>query len=188
MEGCGVWFCSAGCKEKWSLDFRKERVWKDVERRIRSMSFDCDDEEEEPKAEDITQEFMDCAWSKASKLPTPRNLTELEADTARFVLSALLSTTTMSSCTELQSHELEHTKRNPWILASHIRIYSFVQSVLNETDDKKVREILSRDHGNVFGIYEDDSDEMAGFGMFITGSYFNHSASFASFPFHTQPD
>ncbi|TFK20059.1 SET domain-containing protein [Coprinopsis marcescibilis] len=101
---------------------------------------------------------------------------------------------------ELQVLELDNIRSRPSLLASFIRVYGFVKYIISSTsgpsgppieasslggvllglvsNSNVVRDILARDHSNVFGIWEqaeDDVDcEMLGWGMFVFGAYFNH--------------
>ncbi|KIL65037.1 hypothetical protein M378DRAFT_126067 [Amanita muscaria Koide BX008] len=149
-------------------------------------------------------------------------LSEFELDTARFAISALVqffwegsaaahsnrgldqngSVMTWTDMLELQNNEVETALRKPEILATQVRVYGFVRSVvetalrtpgvmpagaydwgkLRAWVDKSdyVRAILGRDHGNVFGIWDmatEGDSEMLGWGMYIQGSYFNHDCA-----------
>lgn len=103
----------------------------------------------------------------------------------------------------LQDNEYALVLSKPHILASQIRIYGFVKRFVQlarsewktkaagvcyestfrllwrlVSTSETVRAILARDHGNVFGIWDtapdDEESEMLGWGLYVSGSYFNH--------------
>ncbi|KAJ3784779.1 hypothetical protein GGU10DRAFT_333651 [Lentinula aff. detonsa] len=154
----------------------------------------------------ITMVEIDSAWKKVEEttinVVLKEPLDELELDTARFLASAIvrrhLETTTSSSpdsCTtgtwsqvlQLQDNELVYTQARPYALASHLCVYLFLRRALwfnipilrpyLETSDT-VRDLLARDQGNAFGLFEVAGDsEMLGYAIFNLGSYFNHDCS-----------
>ena len=106
----------------------------------------------------------------------------------------------------LQDNEYALIRSKPHILASHIRIYGFIRQFVHlarsvwktkevgvgyesafqvlwrlVSTSETVRAILARDHGNVFGIWDtapdDEESEMLGWGLYVSGSYFNHGTS-----------
>jgi hypothetical protein len=106
----------------------------------------------------------------------------------------------------LQDNEYALIRSKPHMLASQIRIYGFikrsVQLARSEwkakaagvgyesafqvlwrlvSTSETVRAILARDHGNAFGIWDtapdEEESEMLGWGLYVSGSYFNHSTS-----------
>ncbi|KAE9399611.1 SET domain-containing protein [Gymnopus androsaceus JB14] len=132
-------------------------------------------------------------------------LNELELDTARFLTSAIIRrhlentypsssptdphfvTGTWSQVLELQDNELVYSQATPYALSSRILVYLFIRSALwfsvpvlrpyLKTSDT-VRALLAREQGNAFGLYEVIGDtEMLGYGVFSSGSYFNHDCS-----------
>ncbi|KAG2347246.1 SET domain-containing protein [Suillus weaverae] len=80
---------------------------------------------------------------------------------------------------DLQSSELSNVSLRPYILAAHLRVYAFLCHWLPKHLRMYVptsRNILARDTGNAFGIWDGDSrDEMLGWGLWVGASYFNHS-------------
>ncbi|KAJ8503091.1 hypothetical protein ONZ45_g11159 [Pleurotus djamor] len=132
-------------------------------------------------------------------------LSELELDTARFVASAMIRRwqedesgqayqgPKWKDLLNLQDNEEVHIASHHEVLDSWIRIYAFLRHRLSMVSSKlppaliklletstPVRAVLARDHGNVFGIFEegrvgDEEAEMLGFGMYPEASYFNHS-------------
>lgn len=88
---------------------------------------------------------------------------------------------------QLQDNELLHMQSRPYMLNSHLRIYAFLRRALIHTileeyvvTSESVRAVLARDQGNVFGLWEmsdypTSDSEMLGWGMYVSGSYFNHS-------------
>lgn len=83
----------------------------------------------------------------------------------------------------LQTNELCNIQTRPYMLAAYLRIYVFLSNALPKHLRKyisTVREVLARDTGNAFGIWDGDRrDEMMGYGIWVSASYFNHSASVA---------
>lgn len=100
----------------------------------------------------------------------------------------------------LQDNEVVHLRAHPDTLDTWIRVYMFLRCAVQAASSaipstlasyfetsKRIRDVLIRDPGNVFGIWEegeamldqnrDDESEMLGFAMYIDGSYFNHSKS-----------
>ncbi|KAJ8689945.1 Histone-lysine N-methyltransferase set-6 [Pleurotus ostreatus] len=95
----------------------------------------------------------------------------------------------------LQNNEAVHLRAHPDSLDTWIRVYTFLRCAVQAASSaipstlasyfegsERIRDVLARDHGNVFGIWEegeamldDDESEMLGFAMYIEGSYFNHS-------------
>ncbi|KAK1229245.1 Histone-lysine N-methyltransferase set-6 [Marasmius sp. AFHP31] len=149
-----------------------------------------------------TQEFIDLAWRAAEQSPLkplPDALDDLELDMVRFIASAIIKrhnedisrpatredhelSGSWSQFMELQSNELDYIRSKPYILDSHLRVYGFLRKAIVpilrpyvETADT-VRQILGRDQGNAFGLYEMTGDsEMLGYALYVSGSYFNHS-------------
>jgi len=154
---------------------------------------------------------------------SPIMLSELELDTASFILSCLVkkcieesskttsrihegqppqySAGTWSDVLDLQDNSLPQIQMEPYMLASHIRIWSFIRFVVysalrdakclsDRTKDlvqslkksvdtpKDTQAILGRESGNVFGLWdrapEGEDHEMLGWGLYSFGSYFNH--------------
>ena len=81
----------------------------------------------------------------------------------------------------LQTNELCNIRTRPYMLTAYLRIYVFLSNALPKYLWKymsTVREVLARDTGNAFGIWDSDQrDEMMGWGIWVSASYFNHSAS-----------
>lgn len=113
-------------------------------------------------------------------------MSELELDSARFIVSAILQRhrypETWKEVLNLQDNELLFTRLHPEMLESHLHLGVLVREatkaarILFSFDVMQAtRQILARDYGNVFGLYEEKDDtEMFGFAMFTTASYFNH--------------
>ncbi|KAH0831129.1 hypothetical protein J3R83DRAFT_13696 [Lanmaoa asiatica] len=89
-----------------------------------------------------------------------------------------------SKLLNLQTNELRNIQTRPYMLTAYLRIYVFLSNALPKYLRKyifTVREVLSRDTGNAFGIWDGDRrDEMMGWGIWVSASYFNHSASVAA--------
>ncbi|KAG9313777.1 hypothetical protein JVU11DRAFT_6137 [Chiua virens] len=81
----------------------------------------------------------------------------------------------------LQTSEACNIQTRPYMLTAYLRIYVFLSNALPKHLRRyisTVREVLSRDTGNAFGIWDGDRrDEMMGWGIWVSASYFNHSAS-----------
>ncbi|KAK7052110.1 protein lysine methyltransferase [Favolaschia claudopus] len=216
-NGTGIWFCSEGCRDRWIRDESSEivpamnaaidKLAKMAEKKQRSVAADSARIFTEiPKVESLTQDFIDEAWviaenSAATQLPT---LSEMELDTVRFVLSAILRRhaedsglqKTMPSpldswpaLLELQNNELHFYRARPHALPSNLRIYAFIRRiVLTDVPAlatylatfETVHAVLARDPGNVFGMYEmneEGDSEMLGWCMYVSASYFNHDCA-----------
>ena len=80
---------------------------------------------------------------------------------------------------DLQTSELWNIRTRPYMLTAHLRVYVFLSNVLPKYLRRylsTIRELLARDTGNAFGIWDGDRrDEMLGWGIWINASYFNHS-------------
>ncbi|KAI6132914.1 SET domain-containing protein [Pisolithus croceorrhizus] len=82
----------------------------------------------------------------------------------------------------LQNNELGNIRERRHILSAHLRIYAFLCNALPKYllpyIPTTVREVFARDTGNAFGIWDGDRrDEMLGWGVWISASYFNHNCS-----------
>ncbi|KAF4584966.1 hypothetical protein EYR40_001792 [Pleurotus pulmonarius] len=145
-------------------------------------------------------------------------LSESELETARFLSSAIIrcwreevdahypqspkSLSKWENLLTLQNNEAAHLRAHPDTLDTWIRVYTFLRCAVQAASSaipstlanyfdgsERIRDVLARDPGNVFGIWEegegegeamldqnrDDESEMLGFAMYIDGSYFNHS-------------
>ncbi|KIK57317.1 hypothetical protein GYMLUDRAFT_46190 [Collybiopsis luxurians FD-317 M1] len=155
----------------------------------------------------LTKEEIDSAWKRVEEssvktLPNDLILDELELDTARFLVSAIVRrhiednhsfllppnaispAGTWSDLSELQDNELVYIQSQTYRLPSRTRIYLFLRNALWFTvpalrfyleKSDTIRAILARDEGNSFGLYEIDGDsEMFGYAIYCSGSYFNH--------------
>lgn len=80
---------------------------------------------------------------------------------------------------DLQTSELWNIRTRPYMLTAHLRVCVFLSNVLPKYLRRylsTIRELLARDTGNAFGIWDGDRrDEMLGWGIWINASYFNHS-------------
>ncbi|TFK67216.1 SET domain-containing protein [Pluteus cervinus] len=137
-------------------------------------------------------------------------LQELEVETARFLISGIVqryredvnstapnatldhasipSHLTWTCFLDLQNNEVPHLRSKPHVnvLASHLRIYHFLRRILHPALQKyvrtaeTVRTVLSRDPGNVFGLWDmstSGDSEMLGWGLYTSASYFNHDCN-----------
>ncbi|KAJ7489181.1 hypothetical protein FB451DRAFT_1125437 [Mycena latifolia] len=206
--GSGIWFCSEKCRGEWIRD-------EDVGQLVGAMNAAVDKLAKamdkraaahvtppEVVVQAMTQEAIDSAWAAAEHASDAPSefapaLDELELDTVRFLLSALVrryiedSTQTApllnswADLLELQNNELPYLCGRPYVLASHLRIFAFVRRIARAVPaltpyvatSATVRAVLARDQGNVFGMYEMSEagdSEMLGWSMYVSASYFNH--------------
>jgi len=148
---------------------------------------------------DISQGFVDAAWKTSeNEAFSGEPLDSLELDLVRFLASGLIhrciedsfqqypesGSTQSFSCQfgtwsellDLQNKEYA----TPRVLNRHLRAYKFLRQVAIPAlkpyvrDSDLVRAILGRDQSNAFGIFEVDGDDMLGYGLFPSASYFNH--------------
>ncbi|KIJ63604.1 hypothetical protein HYDPIDRAFT_113081 [Hydnomerulius pinastri MD-312] len=86
-----------------------------------------------------------------------------------------------SELLDLQKNELSNVRTRPYILSAHLRIYAFLCNTLPKyllPYMSTVRDVLARDTGNAFGIWDGDRrDEMLGWGIWVSASYFNHTCT-----------
>ncbi|KAG6864704.1 hypothetical protein C0991_007776 [Blastosporella zonata] len=180
----GVWFCKGECRDAWSIEQNVEGLQglmnASIEKLLKAMK--------EPKSrtplpvesmrpEDITLQVHDLAWQNAEEMYArprcpPPYLNELELDTVRFLVSAIIrryfedknplitASFSWTALLELQNNELPNIRSKPYMLDSHLRIYGFLriamvpalQPYVNTSE--MVRAILARDQGNTFGLWD----------------------------------
>lgn len=141
--------------------------------------------------------MVDAAWQDAERKAIPsvdEELTELELDTARFVMSGLIrrylddkagADNSWKGVLELQDNEMPYVTSHPEILSSLLRIYAFLQEALVDNTllfpyvqhCDLVRALLGRDPANVFGLHDNCDKQMLGFGLYVSASYFNHDCT-----------
>ncbi|KAJ7444560.1 hypothetical protein B0H11DRAFT_2088646 [Mycena galericulata] len=208
--GSGIWFCAEACRDEWirsenvdqlvgAINAAVDKLAKIMEKRAAGQTVPVPPELLLVKP--MTQEIIDLAWAAAESAPLPTDapqpvLSEMELDTVRFILSALVrrylhdSTQTaplLNSWTDLlglQNNELAFIQGRPEALASQLRVYAFVRRIVCAipaltpylATSETVRAVFARDQGNVFGMYEmsQEGDEMFGWSMYVSASYFNH--------------
>ncbi|KAM6495040.1 hypothetical protein JOM56_009663 [Amanita muscaria] len=208
----GTWFCTAECRTRWCLEMDFGRLHASLLGMLEKLHITASDKKRGQL--DIVWSHAELVYARGyyrNAAPEPRReepLSEFELDTARFAISALVQffwegsaaaqpnrgldqngpVMTWTDMLGLQNNEVETALRKPEILATQLRVYGFVRSVVETAlrtpawVDKSdyVRAILGRDHGNVFGIWDmatEGDSEMLGWGMYIQGSYFNHDCS-----------
>lgn len=171
IKHCGAWFCSPSCLSEWITEWTVPGT---------------------EMISDISVGF------ERIKRKNSDELTQLELDTSKFVLSALIYQSLhphqpRTSLLDLQDNEIPYSRVQG---DSHIRlIYGFIRQIIQHASPKtrqalspliesneRIRELLGRD-GNAFGIYDVDGSQILGFGLYISASYFNHSMSNPSLPF-----
>ncbi|KAG5645382.1 hypothetical protein DXG03_006335 [Asterophora parasitica] len=212
QEGNGVWFCTVECRDAWAAGQNVEGLQglmnASVDKLAKSMKQPKGPSRttsliETMRVEDITVDTHDLAWKHAEEMyarpgyPTDF-LDELELDTVRFLVSAIVKryfeekkspdagSSSWTALLQLQNNEILHIRSKPHMLDSHIRIYGFLRKVMHPVllpyvkTCEMVRAILARDTGNVFGIWDMSTkgdSEMLGWSMYVSGSYFNHDCS-----------
>ncbi|KIO02619.1 hypothetical protein M404DRAFT_15992 [Pisolithus tinctorius Marx 270] len=159
LQASAAWFCSEDCKKTWEKDetgplqlqldaaLTKALV---ASRRKGSKSTNTPSF---GSSDDLTQDAIDQAWKNS-----------------------------WTHFLHIQNNELANVRERQHILSAHLRIYAFLCNALPryllQYTPTTVREVLARDTGNAFGIWDGDRrDEMLGWGIWISASYFNHSCS-----------
>ncbi|KAF5374185.1 hypothetical protein D9615_008897 [Tricholomella constricta] len=210
-EGSGVWFCTVECRDAWAAEQNAEGLQglmnAGVEKLVKSMKRPkgpCPVSSiESMRPEDITLEIHDLAWKHAEETYARpgcpvQYLDELELDTVRFLVSAIVrryfeernplaaGSLSWAALLQLQNNEILHIRSRPYMLDSHTRIYGFLRKVVLPVlqpyvkTSEMVRAILARDQGNVFGLWDmatTGDSEMLGWSMYVSGAYFNHDCS-----------
>ncbi|KAJ7621367.1 hypothetical protein FB45DRAFT_139908 [Roridomyces roridus] len=210
--GTGIWFCSEACRDEWlqteNVGELVEAVNIGVDRLAKNMG-KRSGQSTPPVASPsppVTQELIDEAWVAAESTPLPRDaalpaLDEIELDTARFILSALvrryiqdlditpssLASGSWTDLLELQNNELPLIRGRPEALSSHLRVYTFVRHIVRGVPalapylatSETIRAVFAREQGNVFGMYEasKEGEEMFGWSMYVSASFFNHDCA-----------
>lgn len=112
--------------------------------------------------------------------PSAKYLHEMDTEDARVFEKSVFDT--------LQSSEREKVARYPYLLVSYVNIYKFVRLVVPEcwlpfVTPQAVRDMIGRNLTNAFGIWlpttqSGEGRELFGFGVYPSGSFFNHSCAF----------
>ena len=179
-NGAGAWFCSGSCRETWTTDYQAgdDGVgwWLDInsalERSIAQMGKRGKTDNATPstsrlaflddlQGENVTPEFIDQAWNLAqefsfeeskqgARTPWTEELNEIEQDTVRFVLDALMRKVIDDSKSisthrpldiprthvgiglwleflDLQNNELALLQSKPYLLESQLLSYRFLR-------------------------------------------------------------
>ncbi|KIJ16376.1 hypothetical protein PAXINDRAFT_113456 [Paxillus involutus ATCC 200175] len=175
-EGAATaWFCNEACKEVWERDEASSFLIEvdatlTKSRTTTRKKFKSPQEEVNFKAvlpsfeagdKSTNQAVIDQAWITVEALAMPRN--------------------PWSQFLALQKNELRSVQTRPYMLSAYLRIYVFLCNALPrylQPYVDTVREVLARDTGNSFGIWDGDRrDEMMGWGIWVSASYFNHSCT-----------
>ncbi|KZP26204.1 SET domain-containing protein [Athelia psychrophila] len=220
--GSGERFCCDACKDLWIADridnggfkIMVDNALNGAIRRMKSNSSASVPAHEDLDLGDLDQDALDAAWRNACAATSPSAsgpviiLNEMELELARFVASGVAQHHGHSSGTnaapvllprsvlDLQDNELPYARRRPYIVGSHIRIYTFLRAALSPVFDSRVwgpdggwvRAILGCDTGNSFGIREhagsghllngdDDGEVIFGWGLWADASFFNHDCT-----------
>ncbi|KIK97955.1 hypothetical protein PAXRUDRAFT_824421 [Paxillus rubicundulus Ve08.2h10] len=154
------------------------------------------------------QAVIDQAWATAEALVASKanlalycstlHLEDMEFEIARLIASAIVHRYSddridrsepsqaiprkpWSQFLDLQKNELRSVQTRPYMLSAYLRTYVFLCNALPRHFQpyvNTVREVLARDTGNSFGIWDGDRrDEMMGWGIWVSASYFNHSCT-----------
>ncbi|KAJ7770276.1 hypothetical protein DFH07DRAFT_735770 [Mycena maculata] len=213
QAGSGIWFCRETCRDEWVRSENVDQlvgVMNAAVDKLAKSAEKCAAGQIVPPellVSPMTQEVIDAAWATAENAPLPTDaqpgfglaLDEMELDTVRFILSALVRRYIQDSAQtgpllnswtdllELQNNELPFISGRPEALASHLRMYTFVRRIVHGIPaltpylrtSETVRAVFARDQGNVFGMYEmsQEGDEMFGWSMYVSASYFNHDCA-----------
>ncbi|KAG0703537.1 hypothetical protein DFH29DRAFT_874362 [Suillus ampliporus] len=149
-----------------------------------------------PTAHIMTQDHIDKAWAHAEDLVSSRarlssycstmNLEDTELEISRSVTSAIVHRYVFDyHLTDLPVSSIIATP-DPWAEVLRLQTASSRTFACGLTFSWRIyhlrlyvptiRNVLVRDTGNAFGIWDGDSrDEMLGWGLWVGASYFNHS-------------
>ncbi|KAJ7267232.1 hypothetical protein C8J57DRAFT_1181871 [Mycena rebaudengoi] len=214
--GGGIWFCGDACKDTWIRDENVNGLVGVINAAVDKLARQMEKRPSPPLVPEvlvenpslITLEAIDSAWVAAETTSLPSDthpgsspcLTEMELDTVRFILSAVVRRyiddtaqsapllNSWSDLLQLQDNELQHVRGRPAVLESHLRIFSFVRRVAVVlpalapylSSCETVRAIVARDQGNVFGMYDMSTagdSEMLGWSMYVSAACFNHDCA-----------
>ena len=152
---------------------------------------------------DVSRTKLDSGWESAEKYK--QNITDAvllndtELDIARLAADAIVRRyiednppsgaihrhPRWAEFMDLQDNELPLVQTRPYIFESYLRVYQFLRSALPPVlqaylvSSDTVRTTLACVSGNAIGIWQlsptTDDGEMFGWGVYISGAYFNHS-------------
>ncbi|KAF9002566.1 hypothetical protein BDQ17DRAFT_1357095 [Cyathus striatus] len=202
VDGAGAWFCKEDCKGEWLVDEQHSGIRVAVNtaldktlRRKKQKGQENEDSEVPPQlgfldtliSEGATSEIIEKAWTLAEQVYAKVGPEETSTDAAALngaqSYPPRVSTGTWTDMLNLQLNEETLIHKQPAMLTTHIRVYGFLRQVIANLPlymtSAAVRALLGRDHGNVFGIWDNgaEENEMLGWGMYVFGSYFNHDCS-----------
>jgi SET and MYND domain-containing protein len=186
--GCGLWFCSEDCSQKWrenvdqddKLSLAFESILVNFQQKFKNNETEDDYSDKEFYKVDITEDYIDKYWEKVSeweseveKVRPSRRINHLpfinedDYNTVRFVTGILFNIYRKHPSTQyfdkLQSNEVQKIQKFPVLLKSLESIYKFLKVSLPDflqpyLSIKLVRLIVGREFGNSFGIWQTDKN------------------------------
>ncbi|EIW79553.1 SET domain-containing protein [Coniophora puteana RWD-64-598 SS2] len=221
--GAGApYFCGEACRDAWIVVAQIEQILADEAPEEHEEQLGITKNGTRPE---MAKEQLDRAWGRVeawtkakygrSGPPLPFALDEGELDIARFAVSAIVRRhqeadppfaepeLAISRLLSLQDSELANVRMRPYLLRAHLRVCAFLGAALPpplRAHVGVVRQLLARETGNAFGIWEGDQlpegrisigdsekeaedtrdmreREMFGWGVWVSASLFNHSCA-----------
>lgn len=184
-----AWFCSEECHDAWRTRIGDVGI-KALSRVTVGLSkVQKSNGNKQDSGEHLTPTQINMSWTEAEQIPIPKTMPLLheddDQDTVHFLLDGIIARHNnfagwdafLSLNPSLQPYE----SMAP--LSSHIRIFQYLRYQLPEVlrqfcTAETVLAAITRDHGNSFGIFEDElgrDGEMLGYGTWTSASFFNHS-------------
>ncbi|KAK9899587.1 SET domain-containing protein, partial [Cystobasidium minutum MCA 4210] len=181
-----AWFCSETCRTSWKASLKAQ----DLETLSRVSAGVSKVQKGRITGNKILSPAdIEAAWQAAERAPVPKSLALLheedDQDTVYFLLDGILARARnpsgwnafLSLNPSLQPYD------TPGTLESHLRIFHYLRFTLPEAlrpfcSPETILALVTRDHGNSFGIFEDElgrDGEMLGYGTWTEASFFNHS-------------
>lgn len=185
-----AWFCSEDCHNAW-----KARLGEIGLEALSRVTVGLSKVQKgklaatEGTDKTLTPSQVGSLWARAETTAFPKTMPLLheddDQDTFFFLLDGIMArhndpsswSAFLSLNPSLQPYESLTT------LDSHIRMYQYLRYHLPEPlkrccTAETVLALITRDHGNSFGIFEDElgrDGEMLGYGTWTSASFFNHS-------------
>lgn len=184
-----AWFCSEECHGRWNLrnkdtgSIAHAQVSRGLLKKQKSRPNEIDGDKH------LSPARVEAAWEEAEKTGIPKCAPVLQEDddedTVFFLLDGILARaqnpagweTFLSLNPSLQPYDTAAP------LQSHIRIFKYLlyhlpSNLRSLCTASTILALITRDHGNSFGIFEDElgrDGEMLGYGTWTDASFFNHS-------------
>lgn len=185
-----AWFCSPECCNSWK-DHVGEFGIEAISRILAGLSKLQKGKSDGRRSDGESRATIEAAWTAAESSPVYKILPLLQEeddqDTAFFLLDGILARSRNPTGWEafLSLNPTLQPYDTPGTLQSHIRIFHYLHVHLPEhlrpfCSAETILALVTRDHGNSFGIFEDDlgrDGEMLGYGTWTEASFFNHSCS-----------